>query len=186
MVPDCQVTMVNHVGQRQRSQACQALKMFHDRKPACMVLFRKRPQHWSPYGSLDDIGGSGRRSFAVQRVFHRNRPVGVARHSFPGVVVLVGTLSSQNERWNHARRASRNFCIQRRSRFCCLPGKCSSLRADRFLAIKLFDRNFPIGNSWLTRSPESGQRKRADNACPPLSLLPRPRPQEAMAFGRGC
>jgi len=25
MVPDCQVTMVNHVGQRQRSQACQAL-----------------------------------------------------------------------------------------------------------------------------------------------------------------
>lgn len=132
--------------------------------------------------SADRGGGD----FAVQRIFHRNRPAGIARHSFPGVVVLVGTLSSENERWNPARRASRNFRIQYRCRFSCLPGECPPLRADRFLAVELFGRNSPIGDPWFARSRESGQRKKGGHCCPPLLLLPRPRPQEAMAFGRGC
>lgn len=60
MVPDCQVTIVNHVGQRQRSQACQALKMFHDRKPACMVLLENDRNTGVPMGlSMTSVGQGG-------------------------------------------------------------------------------------------------------------------------------
>ena len=64
------------------------------------------------------IGRSEGSYLAIQRIFHRTCTVGVARHSFPGVVLLVGALPTENERRSNAWRGARSFPDQSRSRHC--------------------------------------------------------------------
>jgi hypothetical protein len=93
------------------------------------------------------IAGRSEGSYlAIQRIFHRTCTVGVARHSFPGVVVLAGALPAENERWNNAWGVAWSFPDQSRSRYCRLSGKSPPLGADRFLAGKFLDRNSSVGD----------------------------------------
>lgn len=122
--------------------------MCRDRNLSSMVGFTNCPQGFVEVsGGSTTISADGKgRCLAIQRIVYRISITGVVRHSFLGVVVLVGALSSENERRNRTWRASRSSLNQCHGRSCCLFGKCPPIRADRFLAGKFFDRNSPIGD----------------------------------------
>lgn len=95
----------------------------------------------SQYFSVDRKGNY----LAIEHILHRICTVGIAHHSFLGVVLLVGALPTEDQCRNNAWRGARSFPDQSCSRYRCLSGKCPPIRADRFLAGKFFSRSSPIG-----------------------------------------